>query len=263
MDVKVMSTALLVLSLTSPTAMNTANATASVGDSVESKVAVSPSNSADKTVSVSCPAGTKVVGAGGSVTGERTTITRVRPSADLSSVEVAAVEHGAGTSQSWTVLVRANCAPGSFTLVSKSGAKKSEATCPGNQKSLGVAGEIENWVSGVHLTKVAPNGDLKGGQVEASGPGDAWGVTAYAICGGQSGLVLRGGTSSVILAKTGSKSVACQGDEKPISAGGAVAGAVIDDVVPAAYGATVSGEAKETQGQAIRWSITPYVVCSQ
>ncbi len=248
MYVKVMSAALLVLSLTSPDAES--------GEVVQVS-ATSSATSADKSVSVSCPAGTKVVGAGGAVTGVRTTITRVRPSADLSSVEVAAVEHGGGTVQTWKVTVRANCAPGSFTLVSKSGTKDATVDCPGSQKSLGVAGEIEN---GVHLTKLAPRNDLKGAIVEASGAAT---VTAYAICGSRPGLVLRGGSSSVVVTKTATKSVACQGDEQAISAGGEVAGAIIDDVVPLGSGATVSGEGTDAQGQAIRWSITPYVVCSQ
>jgi hypothetical protein len=250
MDVKVMSTALLVLGLTSP-----AVAHAAAGEVVPVQE-TSAATSADKTVTVSCPSGTKVVGAGGSVTGERTTITRVRPSADLSSVEVAAIEHGAGTGQPWTVKVRANCAPGEFTLVAKSGTKNAEASCPGNQKALGVAGETD----GAHLTKMAPKTNLKGGVVEA--PGNA-GVTAYAICGTRPGLVLRGGSPTVVMTKTGSKSVACQGDEQVVSAGGAVAGAIIDDVLPVGTGATVTGEATDAQGQAIRWSITPYVVCSQ
>jgi hypothetical protein len=250
MDVKVMSTGLLVLSLTSPAV---AHASASEVVAVQ---AVSPANSVGKTVSVSCPSGTKVVGTGGAVTGERTTITRVRPSADLTSVEVTAVEHGAGTAQPWMVKVRANCAPGDVTLVSKSGTKNAEASCPAGQKSLGVAGETD----GVHLTKLAPKSNLKGALVEAP---DSVTVTAHAICGTRPGLVLRGGSPSVVMTKTASKSVACQGDEQPVSAGGAVTGAIIDDVVPDGPGATVTGEATDAQGQAIRWSITPYVVCSQ
>jgi len=250
MDAKVLSTALLVLSLTSPAVANAA------AEEVVQVQNTSTISSADKTVTVTCPSGTKVVGAGGSVTGERTTITRVRPSEDLSSVEVVAVEHGAGTVQSWAVKVRATCAPGEFTLVAKSGTKTAEATCPGNEKALGVAGETE----GVHLTKMAPKSNLKGGVVEA--PGNA-GVTAYAICGTRPGLVLRGGSPSVVMTKTATKSVACQGDEQVVSAGGAVGGAVIDDVLPVGTGATVTGEGTNAQGQAIRWSITPYVVCSQ
>jgi hypothetical protein len=82
------------------------------------------------------------------------------------------------------------------------------------------------------------------------------------ICGTRPGLVLRGGTPTVVMTKTASKSVACQDDEQVVSAGGAVAGAIIDDVVPAGPGAVVSGEGTDAQGQAIRWSITPYVVCS-
>ncbi|NKE56948.1 hypothetical protein FXN61_08905 [Lentzea sp. PSKA42] len=242
-----MSTALLVLSLTSPAAES---------DEVGVVQSTSPATSVGKTVSVSCPSGTKVVGTGGSVTGERTTITRVRPGDDLTSVEVTAVEHGAGTVQPWTVTVRANCAPGEFTLVSKSGTKNAEAACPGNQKALGVAGET----AGGHFTKMAPKNNLKGGVIETSGNAD---VTAHAICGTRPGLVLRGGSPSVVMTKTASKSVACQGDEQVVSAGGAVAGAIIDDVVPAGSGATVTGEGTDAQGQAIRWSITPYVVCSQ
>lgn len=248
MNAKVMSMALFVLSLTSPAVAHAAT------DEVVQVQNTSAASSAGKTVSVSCPSGTKVVGAGSSVNGQQTAVTRVRPSADLTSVEVTAVEHGAGTAQPWTVKVRANCAPGEFTLVSKSSTKNAEAACPGNQKTLGVAGETDS----VHLTRIAPKTNLKGALVEAP---DTATVTAHAICGSRPGLVLRGGTSTVVMTKNASKSVACQEDEQAISAGGAVGGAVIDGVLPVRPGATVSGEAPD--GQAIRWSITPYVVCSQ
>ncbi|MET9627394.1 hypothetical protein ABZX92_08015 [Lentzea sp. NPDC006480] len=248
-----MSTALLVLGLTSPAVAHAAT------DDVVAVQAVSPESSSAKSVSVSCPSGTKVVGVGGSVTGERTTITRVRPSDDLSSVEVTAVEHGAGTVQQWTVKARAKCAPGEVTLVAKSGTKNAEAQCPGQQKALGVGGEIAD--NGVHFTKMAPKSNLKSAVIETSGDAD---VTAYAICGTRPGLVLRGGTTSVVMTKTGTKGVACQGDEQVISAGGAVgSSAIISDVEPVGPGATVTGEAADAQGQAIRWSITPYAVCSQ
>ncbi|SFR20522.1 hypothetical protein SAMN04488564_105253 [Lentzea waywayandensis] len=243
---KVMSTALLVLSLATP-------GVAQASTDVVAVQATSAATSAGKTVSVSCPNGTKVVGTGGAVTGERTTITRVRPSDDLTSAEVTAVEHGVGTVLPWTVTVRATCAPGEFTLASKSGTASAEAACPGTQKALGVAGETD----GGHLTKMAPKNNLKGGLVEGSGT-----VTVHAICGTRPGLVLRGGTPTVVVTKTASKSVACQGDEQVVSAGGAVGGGIIEDVTPAGAGATVTGEGTDAQGQAIRWSITPYVVCS-
>ncbi|MFD4670532.1 hypothetical protein ACFWNN_12400 [Lentzea sp. NPDC058450] len=239
-----MSTALLVLSMASP-------ATASTNDPVAVQ-ATSPASSVAKTVQVSCPAGTKVVGTGGAVTGERTTITRLRPADDLTSVEVTAVEHGAGTNQQWTVTARATCAAGDFTLVSKSGDNSAEAACPGNQKTLGVAGETIG-----HFTKMAPKSNLKSALVESTND-----VTAYAICGTRPGLTLRGGTTSVVITKTAAKSVACQGNEQVISAGGAVGGAIIEDVTTNGPGATVTGEGTDAQGQAIRWSITPYVVCS-
>lgn len=246
---KVLSTALLVLGLMSP-------AVAQASTTVTPVVATSAATSADKSVSVSCPSGTRVIGAGGAVTGVRTTIMRVRPSEDLTSVEVTAVEHGGGTSQSWKVTARANCAPGSVTLVSKSSTKNAEAACPDGKKALGVAGEVD----GGHLTRMAPRGDLEGALVEGS---NAVTVTAHVLCGNRPGLVLRGGVTSVVMTKTATKSVACQDDEQPVSAGGAVAGAVIDDVVTMGAAAVVSGESTDAQGQAIRWSITPYVVCSQ
>jgi len=107
---------------------------------------------------------------------------------------------------------------------------------------------------------MSPRTNLKGGVVETSGNAD---VTAYAICGNRPGLVVRGGTTSIMMTKTGTKAVACQGGEQVVSAGGAVGGAIIDDVQPVGAGASVTGEATDAQGQAIRWSITPYAVCSQ
>ncbi|TWP53237.1 hypothetical protein FKR81_04510 [Lentzea tibetensis] len=257
---KLFSTAVLALSLTS---INPATAMAGVGEDVEPHSATSASTSSAKSVTVTCPNGWKVVGTGGAVTGDRTAITRIKPKADLSGVEVHATEFGSGTPLPWTVTARANCAPGDFSLASKNGAQTAEASCPTGTKSLGVGAEIVDAVNGVHLTHLAPQGNLKGATAEAEGPAGTWSVTAYAICGKSSGAVLRSGGSSVVIGPNGSKSVSCQGDEKVISAGGSVAGkAIIGDVLPYESAAWLTGQARDAQTQQIRWSITPYAVCS-
>lgn len=258
--VKLFSTAVLALSLTS---INPATAAAGVGEDVKPHSETSASTSAAKSVTVTCPNGWKVVGAGGAVTGDRTAITRIKPTANLGGVEVHATEFGSGTPLEWTVTARANCAPGEYSLVSKNGAKTAEASCPTGTKSLGVGAEIVDLVNGVHLTHLAPQSDLKGAKAEAKGPAGTWSVTAYAICGKNPGAVLRTSGTSVVITPNVTKFVACQGDEKVISAGGSVAGkAIIGDVLPHPSAAVLTGQTRDAQTQQIRWSITPYAVCS-
>lgn len=79
--------------------------------SVRQEATTSPLTSQSKSVTVPCPAGTRVTGAGGRIDGAagQVVLDDVRPSADLTSVTVNALEDETGTTAGWTVTAIAMC----------------------------------------------------------------------------------------------------------------------------------------------------------
>ena len=80
--------------------------------------ATTPPSSVNKSATVSCPAGTRVHGAGGQLTpaasglvNRSLVIDNIAIDAQLRSVTVRAVEDEAGTAASWSVRAFALCAP--------------------------------------------------------------------------------------------------------------------------------------------------------
>ena len=77
-----------------------------------------PASSVNKSATVSCPAGTRVHGAGGQLppaasgtVDRRLVIDKVAINPELSSVTVRAVEDETGTAASWSVRAFALCGP--------------------------------------------------------------------------------------------------------------------------------------------------------
>jgi hypothetical protein len=167
---------------------------------------VSPSDSAStKAVTVSCPAGKKVVGGGGGFTPQlnhpdatgRVSLIGWRPGSNATGdfVEVRALEVDGAHPASWYAAAIAMCAspPPGWQIVSQVSASASTSTrsvtanCPAGKIAIGLGG----WVTGagagrVHLTGAYPTAGLAGvtataAEVEA-GIETAWTVTSYAIC---------------------------------------------------------------------------------
>jgi hypothetical protein len=165
---------------------------------------LSPENSTSpKSVTVTCPAGTRVVGAGGAgpLEGEvvsdpaefQVVLDDITPNAALTSVTATAYEDETGFGRDWDVFAYANCAippPGLERVVattpSNSSNKSVTATCPSGKNLLGTGGDITGGLGQVVLGAVEPNAALTSvtvtGLEDETGRAANWSLRSYAIC---------------------------------------------------------------------------------
>ncbi|MFF1818240.1 hypothetical protein ACFVWG_13155 [Kribbella sp. NPDC058245] len=152
-------------------------------------------STAEKIVTVRCPAGTVTTSAGAAMSdGGSLVLDDAAPSADLTSVTVDVFETQAGRTDNWNANAAARCGaplPGiqrvAATSVNDSASYKSvTATCPAGKKVVGTGHEIVNGKGQVLLDDVAPSPDLSSVRVDAwedqDGTTNNWTVTAYAVC---------------------------------------------------------------------------------
>jgi hypothetical protein len=162
---------------------------------VERVSATSPSNSAVKSVTATCPTGKRALSGGGGVseaTGQ-VFLDDIHHEPGLTRVTATGVEVPGGFSGDWTVTATAFCAdpPPGLELVANSSALNSSdknvtATCPGFKHLVGIGGDINGAGGRAALTRVRPDVDLGSATVRANEDADGyagpWGLTAYAIC---------------------------------------------------------------------------------
>ncbi len=160
--------------------------------------AVSPNdNSSPKSVTATCPAGKRLIGAGGRVDapGSHVPMQQFTPNPALTSVTATGVEDEAGTNANWSVTAQALCAtaPPGLQLVSATSEFHSEgevkavsASCPAGKNLLGTGAGILGGAGQVAFDDVLPNATLTRvlvtGVEDQNGFAGDWGVTAYAIC---------------------------------------------------------------------------------
>ena len=158
--------------------------------------ATSALNSSNKSVTVTCPAGKRVVGGGSDINAGngQVGVDDFRPSADLTSITVQALEDQDGHSGPWNVTAYAVCAtaPQGLERVSvtsaldSTGEKTVEAPCPAGKRVLGVGSDINAGVrSGAADLGNGPDFGLTGrvtADEDEDGQSGPWSVTAFAIC---------------------------------------------------------------------------------
>ncbi|WP_437728380.1 hypothetical protein [Sorangium sp. So ce861] len=153
-----------------------------------------------KSVTVTCPAGKKVLGTGARIYSglgvgfQHVVLDDIRPNATLTALTVTGYEDAAGTSEDWEVWASANCAdpiPGLERIQAVSASdslsnKSVTATCPSGKMVVGSGGEITNGLGRVLIDDLRPNSLLTNvtvtGYEDALGTSNNWTVTAYAIC---------------------------------------------------------------------------------
>jgi hypothetical protein len=164
-------------------------------------------DSSNKTVTVDCPAGKRVIGTGGgTVTGldggpqgaqMHQVLGEITPNPALTSVTVRAFETDGGFDQNWYLDAYAFCAtpPAGLQLVSATtpqGSEESErvtATCPAGKTLVGMGAALPSDVfarGDVMLDDIRPDPALRRVTVNAfedqDGTTGVWKVTAHAIC---------------------------------------------------------------------------------
>ncbi|WP_437320936.1 hypothetical protein [Sorangium sp. So ce385] len=153
-----------------------------------------------KSVTVTCPAGKKVLGTGARIYSglgvgfQHVVLDDIRPNVTLTALTVTGYEDAAGTSEDWEVWASANCAdpiPGLERIQAVSASdslsnKSVTATCPSGKMVVGSGGEITNGLGRVLIDDLRPNSLLTNvtvtGYEDALGTSNNWTVTAYAIC---------------------------------------------------------------------------------
>ena len=154
-----------------------------------------------KSATVTCPAGLRVIGAGGGINGgdptfvpANLTLETVRPDRTLTGVTATAHETEGGTASSWTVDAYAVCAsrPAGLRRVTRSSSPGSDefaqttATCPAGTHLIGTGGEVVGGSGEVVLDDLRADAALTKTTVtgfeDHTGLDSDWRVTAYAIC---------------------------------------------------------------------------------
>jgi hypothetical protein len=160
----------------------------------EEVFAVSAQDSSNKSVTATCPAGKRVVGAGGEIIGNaRVVMDELEPNAGLTAVTVHGSEDEDGTASEWLARARIVCAnpPAGIELVTAAGEADSDpasvtATCPSGKNLLGTGAEIDGGGGQVVLDDVRPNAALTSATVtgleDETGTTAQWFLRAHAIC---------------------------------------------------------------------------------
>jgi hypothetical protein len=149
----------------------------------------SVTDTADKVVTVTCPAGTKAYSAGGTVDSlpGRVVIERMKVLPDLSGAVVAARTRT--TTPAWSVTAYAVCAQGNPMVQQAFGAtafehKMDSASCEASTGLTGLGGDVITTATTDKpaLMRLIPTLSPSVATVWASGPPGSWGVQASAVC---------------------------------------------------------------------------------
>ena len=278
----------IVIGLAAVQALLASQAEAVPGLQRTTKTSVSNS-STSKTVTARCPAGKRVLGGGGTVTGGRgqVVLERLEPvqTATDDRFVVGAREDGTGYSGNWRLTAYALCAnplPAYGILPSTSGSPSSNSPqntisfCIG-QPQVGFGGRVNGGAGQVHLTNLVrdSNGTVDftsiAAQEDANGFDGAWTVTAYAVCASTPANFTRASATTPASSVNKSATVSCPAGTRVHSAGGQLTPAgsgpvdrslVIDKVAidPELRSVTVRAVEDET-GTAANWSVRALALC--
>jgi hypothetical protein len=153
-------------------------------------------DSENKSATMPCPSGKRVLGAAGHVSDGQVglVLSAMAPNAALTSVTATGEEAENGISVDWEVQAVAVCAspPPGLELVSTTTDPDSDfsaslpATCPSGKNLVGTGGEIVGGLGQVVLDDLRPNAALTNvtitGFEDENGLASDWSLRAYAIC---------------------------------------------------------------------------------
>ncbi|GIG91207.1 hypothetical protein [Plantactinospora endophytica] len=235
---------------------------------------------ASKSVVVNCPAGQRVHGAGGEITGGggNVTLDDITPSLTLTTVLVTGVENGAYAGN-WNVTGYAICGVDTlnlqrvhFTGPANSVTPKSVfAGCPSGLRLYGLGAELNGASGNVFLDDLTPNAALTGATLTGYENGafaGNWSVTGFAICGNPSANMVRQAVTSAAASPVAASvtTAACPAGTRVHGVGaelnGALGGVVIDDLRPNVGLPTSTATGAENGAFAGNWTVTAYAICS-
>jgi len=230
----------------------------------------------------SCPAGKKLIGTGGRLTGAsgQAVIDDLTPNSALTETMVIATEDDDGTTATWSVTAFAICAnpvPG-LQLVTASLASNSvtgtgvTAACPAGKQLIGTGGELTDAAGEVVMDAITPGSTLTSVRVKGyeddTGAAANWSVTAYAICANPlPGLQRVTATQVSQSAFSSGANAVCPPGKKVIGTGGNFSGGfgqvVMDDIAPDPTLTSLSVIGYEDDnGTAANWTTRAYAICA-
>ena len=148
----------------------------------------------DVSAHVDCPAGTKVIGAGGQAAGFHYLLDDVMPDSDLSGVTAEVMRDDSnqpdtgGSAQASAIC--ADPLPGLQLVTRKTAAstgnKTVSAPCPSGTRVIGAAGALSGALGQAHLDRIGFNSSRSRSDVDAradvDGTSNRWQAWAFAIC---------------------------------------------------------------------------------
>jgi hypothetical protein len=249
---------------------------------------LSASNSVDKSVTVSCPSGKKVISAGGSIASGygHVALDDMYPNDALTSVTATGLETDSYNGN-WMVRAAATCAnpPSGLQRVRRlvedsSSAKSVTATCPPGRTMLGTGASMRGGQGQAVMRSIRPHGggptsaadSVTVGAYETDPLAGSWTVLAYAICAyplaGQKVLNV---SSNFASHSTGGQVAYCEPSQVATGGGGDLfdpAGAVsLNTVTPVHPGQTASPRgivalAAEEDATSSSWAVRTWVLCA-
>jgi hypothetical protein len=240
----------------------------------------SASSSSNKSATVPCPTGKRVVGAGGELAGGggEVVLGLVRPNATLTSVTAQGREDENGTASDWSVRAFAICAPPlpglervSAQSPSNSANKAVTASCPAGKRLLGTGAEIDGGGGQVAPNDVIPGSALKGATVQGledeNGTGVNWRALAYAVCANPVAGLERAAAVSPTDSSDKSAFAACPAGKQLTGVGGELGGGggevVLNGLTPQGglQDMLVSGFEDE-DGTSANWFTRAFAICA-
>ncbi|MFG2063466.1 hypothetical protein ACGFIK_18840 [Micromonospora sp. NPDC048871] len=160
------------------------------------KTTTGPSNSVAKSQSATCPAGTKVIGGGGAITGSglgQVGMDIMRPLIGGDAYSVTGREDENGVAGNWAVTASAVCATPPAGLVTVSGSSTPsfgtsnwfEKSCPEGKHAIGVGGAVvgaSNSEVVLEDLRIHQKSVVVAGAEDGTGFTDTWWLDATAIC---------------------------------------------------------------------------------
>jgi hypothetical protein len=235
-----------------------------------------------KSVTVSCPAGLRVVGAGFELTGAVGSVVLDDFIPSTTSVTVGAGEIvGAGepsdgTTASWSVGATAVCAspPPGLQIVSQpssfgpGGARQATATCPAGKQLIGAGSSLSNGfgqisVKALDISTTAATASAIDDEDGYSGP---WSVSAYAVCADPlPGLQIVLASTDHVSTPTKVVTAACPAGKRALGAGWNLGASeqvlAIDAFIADGTGVTLSGS-EDDNGFSGFWNLTAEAICA-